>query len=241
MNETTKGGGWAPGDLAMTPWDGVEGCVIAIDDGLVVLQDEGGNRYECSVHLLSLDGRIPGRKSLAESASEEQSRLFPDVLHARFQPDYGGILISEQGGFIPSVSELEALLEEFRVFTNAIGPEAIADHNKQAWLRINQRPAALPRPKRIRVPQPGHVYVLRGESGHHKIGRAAKVDRRVTQLATQAPYQVEFIHSFPCADMLAAEKALHAKYAAKRSVGEWFDLTPEDVAWLLSINNWPGE
>jgi len=60
-----------------------------------------------------------------------------------------------------------------------------------------------------------------------KIGFASNIQRRVKQLQTVFPFDLELIGQWPDATVLG-EKRLHQVCAAYRIRGEWFDL-PDDI------------
>ena len=80
----------------------------------------------------------------------------------------------------------------------------------------------------------GWVYVLQA-GPYYKIGKSKDVDRRIEQLATLPPFDIELVHTMPTDNMGAVEQDLHRLFNAKRVNGEWFELTEEDVAWLKTL------
>jgi hypothetical protein len=127
---------------------------------------------------------------------------------------------------------------------------ALRSYLDEAYAEVERGRAALPYPvpdafrepvKAQRRPSPGYVYVLHGESGHYKIGRSSKPGKRLEKLATQAPYSITLLHSFPCEDAALTERALHAKFRDLRVKGEWFALSVAEVAWLKTLRgDWWG-
>ncbi|MEM6280562.1 MAG: GIY-YIG nuclease family protein [Chloroflexota bacterium] len=92
--------------------------------------------------------------------------------------------------------------------------------------------------RKKRKPQPareGYVYLLQSDSGHWKIGRALDPENRLQTFTVKLPFEVEYKHLIPCKDYIAAEKDLHKRYAHRRTDGEWFALTEEDVAAICNI------
>jgi len=80
---------------------------------------------------------------------------------------------------------------------------------------------------------PGYVYVVEG-GGYYKIGLSNDVDRRLTQLAVQPPFELTVIHIIETDDMFGLEAELHEVFTDKRVRGEWFELDEEDIEWLLT-------
>lgn len=72
------------------------------------------------------------------------------------------------------------------------------------------------------------------ETGLHKIGRTRDLEQRMSQLRAGSAYVLWLRMSFTCPEFFveAWEKALHYRFAACRTHGEWFKLTPRDLDWL---------
>jgi hypothetical protein len=83
--------------------------------------------------------------------------------------------------------------------------------------------------------KPGYVYLLKSVSGHWKIGRSGNPNNRLKTFGIQLPFEVEFEHLIQTCDMSKSEATLHAQFASKRVNGEWFNLSPDDVAYIKSI------
>lgn len=81
----------------------------------------------------------------------------------------------------------------------------------------------------------GFVYILFG-NGYYKIGKAKEIDRRVSQISPQLPFEVKLIGFIETDDALALESFYHEKYKDKRVNGEWFMLSDEDVISILGEN-----
>lgn len=74
----------------------------------------------------------------------------------------------------------------------------------------------------------GFVYLAR-MGKHYKVGRTGAVGRRVYELAIQLPERLTLIHSIKTDDPTGIEAYWHGRFADRRSNGEWFILTSEDV------------
>jgi hypothetical protein len=78
----------------------------------------------------------------------------------------------------------------------------------------------------------GFIYVLRGANGWCKIGKTHSPAERIDSYSPKLPFPVELAFIFISLDMHKAERLIHKHFAAKRSHGEWFVLSDEDLAWF---------
>lgn len=83
-------------------------------------------------------------------------------------------------------------------------------------------------PAQIALGVTGSVYLM--QSGkHYKIGFSGHVGRRAYEVALQLPERLEVIHEIETDDPEGIERYWHERFAAKRTNGEWFLLTSDDV------------
>lgn len=75
----------------------------------------------------------------------------------------------------------------------------------------------------------GVVYLIRmGE--FYKIGKSNDIGRRVYELGLRLPEKHDVVHVIETDDPSGIEAYWHRRFAAQRANGEWFRLSPEDVA-----------
>lgn len=77
----------------------------------------------------------------------------------------------------------------------------------------------------------GYVYILKQIGGtYYKIGRTNNPDNRLATFSVKLPFEVQYEHLIKTDDMYALEAELHARYAHCRVGGEFFALSPDDLA-----------
>lgn len=83
----------------------------------------------------------------------------------------------------------------------------------------------------VRAPkvESGFVYLMKS-GRHYKIGRTVSVGSRQRQLAIKIPIPPSTVHSIETDDPIGVEAYWHNRFESKRGEGEWFDLSPADVA-----------
>lgn len=104
---------------------------------------------------------------------------------------------------------------------------AIRDEQKWAEMGLGVSPA-------IDKWKPGYVYILQA-GPFFKIGYSKDVDKRVSQLSTLPPFDLDLLFVIYAKNAPSLETALHKRFADKRKNGEWFELDEEDVTWLKTL------
>jgi hypothetical protein len=151
-----------------------------------------------------------------------------------YDEDSGGIYAMDQGGYMMTETEFNDLVDGMQAFINYHGNDDIVQFNKEVDERREaRRHEATPEKPRRRTP--GFVYLIRAENGLYKIGKAKDVSARMQPFSVHFPMKWELIHSVKSDDYSYTEEFLHLKFADKRDVGEWFRLTPADVAYITAL------
>lgn len=82
----------------------------------------------------------------------------------------------------------------------------------------------------------GFVYLFAHlEEPLFKIGYSTSPLRRLEEVAKAEDAPLELVCSIPTSDMRALERALHEQYSLQRVRGEWFHLSPEDIAHVAGL------
>ena len=81
---------------------------------------------------------------------------------------------------------------------------------------------------------PEYVYLIKTNSGIHKIGMTTDTAKRITAFRG-LPFQVEYVCIIQSNKARELESQLHQQFAQKRINGEWFNLSPEDVEHIKSL------
>lgn len=68
-----------------------------------------------------------------------------------------------------------------------------------------------------------------GRERRYKIGKTNLVERRQDQISVLLPEDLELVHVVKTDDPTGIENYWHRRFAAKRTKGEWFSLSHEDV------------
>ena len=77
--------------------------------------------------------------------------------------------------------------------------------------------------------EPGFVYMMKA-GRFFKIGRTNALGRRERELVIQLPEAAKVIHSIKTDDPAGIEEYWHRRFQDRRRNGEWFELTPQDLA-----------
>lgn len=127
---------------------------------------------------------------------------------------------------IPSASTFIARLGNHRMLSEKLRHWAAGRPDMEDVARFCQqrRPASLPPEAYDPV-----IYLLRAGE-YFKIGWAKTLDKRIRDIQSCCPETLELIHTIPTQDPIASEAQWHHRFRGKRVHGEWFKLTPEDIA-----------
>lgn len=80
----------------------------------------------------------------------------------------------------------------------------------------------------------GFVYVIKSAYGY-KIGKTVNLKDRTRLFSVKLPFPISIEHYAWFDDYSAAEMNFHRQFHEKRLEGEWFNLSPEDLAAIRSL------
>jgi hypothetical protein len=200
------------------------------------------HRYLMDEHPQPPKPRIP----LRADAPRDMDRFLPPLIHNHLAPsalritklhgDYPGGNVSyvfADGGGIVHLGTVLDLIEFVRPFYDRMSPDEIDAINAEM---IERRRAhqGKPMPGYKPAPSSGYAYLLKC-GAYYKIGIATDVQKRIKQLGTLPPFDLDLLHTISTGDMHALEKDLHERYADKRKNGEWFELDQDDVEYIKGL------
>lgn len=79
-----------------------------------------------------------------------------------------------------------------------------------------------------------YLYIVKNELGRVKIGQATNVEQRVSAMAMSSGVELELIKKIE--NSAKYEKVLHKHFSNVKYVGEWYNLSEDDIAWLKNLN-----
>ncbi len=77
------------------------------------------------------------------------------------------------------------------------------------------------------------VYLIGSPIGLTKIGRTNDIMQRLSAFNVDSPVELSPVHLHYCDKADQVEKKLHKKFSSKKRRGEWFQLSPEDISWIV--------
>jgi Meiotically up-regulated gene 113 len=78
----------------------------------------------------------------------------------------------------------------------------------------------------------GYIYIGYDQKGLFKIGMTENVQKRQKQIQNMNPNFYMFL-AYKVDSPAVAEVTIHERFKEKRVVGEWFELTAEDILWIV--------
>jgi len=138
----------------------------------------------------------------------------------------------DQGGVVPSRDTFENIVSDCLEFYEVADREAIDDLNWRTLSMIGRKgivQGSISKPES----KSGIVYLLKSGE-HYKIGLSKSTNRRMMDISPKLPIEPRLIHTIQTKDMYDLEATFHEHFKEKRTNGEWFLLTENDVEWIKS-------
>lgn len=79
------------------------------------------------------------------------------------------------------------------------------------------------------VKQKGFVYILKADNGFTKIGKTTNPEKRIFHFTTRMPLELKLECLIESEDYNELERELHERFSDKRTRGEWFELSEDDI------------
>lgn len=82
------------------------------------------------------------------------------------------------------------------------------------------------------MPQSGYVYIIHGlGTSYIKVGKTTNLSRRLAAVEQGVPFSIRVLYVELAHDMNEAERTLKKRYELFCTRGEWFELSPEALAY----------
>lgn len=81
------------------------------------------------------------------------------------------------------------------------------------------------------------VYFIRASNGRIKIGVTDDLKARFSALRSSSPCELEILVSVEGDEL--TEREMHERFKASRSHGEWFDPSPDLIAYIDTVRSRP--
>lgn len=126
-------------------------------------------------------------------------------------------------------------VEDTPEWWDAFNEETYTDESKDTQIKKENRvvTSLYIHPKLEQLSNTSGVYVLQADNGLHKIGLSKNVEARVRGLMSSSPVALTVRYVLVTSQRAAIESRLHERFQDKRQHGEWFNLDPSDLLWIV--------
>lgn len=165
-------------------------------------------------------------EALLEAMKEQQAEYHLSIIRHGMD-----VLKTKPNGF--TFKQFNSVMAEF-VKLSTLGYASQDLMNQFIDLYSHHLKSIAPKQSGIRS---GYVYVICDyeRTGDCKIGRSKDWQKRLNNFEVKLPFNFHVIAIIPCRDMFKAERQLHKQYADKRTNGEWFNLSDQDIDEIKKI------
>jgi hypothetical protein len=170
--------------------------------------------------------------------SEEElaiTQFFPSVLTMSLIEKNGKfyLIFVDEGNFTYSIEILKQIILHLQKTVKAITNKDLINLQKQYREKQQSNNFEKRQSPIEKQTTKGKIYILKSiDYLHYKIGKTMNINRRLIQIQPALPFKTKLIHTIFSNNINKAELFLHEKFKDKRTNGEWFDLSKEDVKLL---------
>lgn len=140
-------------------------------------------------------------------------------------------------GFHYDIKMLKRIISHLQKTVKNITNDDLIDLQKERRKNAERIQKEQSPPLRIKNKTKGRIYILKavGQT-HYKIGKTTNLNARINQIKPALPFKTRLIHTISSNNITKAELFLHEKFKDKRTNGEWFNLSKDDVQSLQRTN-----
>jgi len=161
--------------------------------------------------------------------------IFVNSIIKKDQNSY--LIFQDNNCFIYSIEVLKKIIFHLQKTIDNITNEDLIVLQKQRRLKLNtlqKYQSPIPKIKN----KNGKIYILKaiGKS-YYKIGKTINLNERINKISPALPFKTRLVHTIISNNIYKTELSLHKKFNDKRTNGEWFNLSKNDIKSLYKITN----
>lgn len=171
-----------------------------------------------------------------ERLTNDFSKIMPECFMIKYIDHLNGVIITDHKGVPISGWEHKELIELLTNTINNYGDKFNNDMERLKDERINE--LLNPHKEEFIIDKPikkspGYVYFVKCNDVV-KIGRTKNLKERMEVYSVKSPFETEILHQVETDNCVRLERHFHAIFMDKRTDGEWFRLTKQDIADIKS-------
>ena len=163
------------------------------------------------------------------------TQFFPPVLTMSLIEKNGKfyLIFVDQGNFTYSIEILKQIIFHLQKTAKAITNEDLINLQKQCRKEQQFDNLKKDQPSVKKETTKGLIYILKAISQpYYKIGKTIDINARLNQIQPALPFKTKLICTILSNNINKDKLFLHEKFKDKRTNGEWFDLSNEDIKLL---------
>ena len=110
-----------------------------------------------------------------------------------YREENEAVVIADNFGFMPSIKEVQKLIDGLHKFIENATEEEIQKHNKENTEQLAAEMAPAPIQPSKRKAEAGYVYLVRADNGLIKIGKTKNIKQRLERFMVKLPYKLELL------------------------------------------------